>query len=208
MQCEVNGEIMMAASGSSQAPVSFGFSRVSRPKLVTSGHKEAEEGEEKEYVAGGGGEGAAEESHRKYLPPFLRCSVLSSCDRCRQSLAPVMDGDVIAAGRVTKPVQEAKPLVIPLIQKNRWSQLSKERTENGGTQTELDPMLSQAVQELIDESRKKDQDDSDGSNQTISIPLLMQNKVPDGYEDGDKVNVSLRPESFICPATELKGPLL
>ncbi|CAJ0953617.1 unnamed protein product [Ranitomeya imitator] len=162
MQCEVNGEIMMAASGSSQAPVSFGFSRVSRPKLVTSGHKEAEDGEEKEYVLAAEGEGAAE---------------------------------------------EAKPLVIPLIQKNRWSQLSKERTENGGTQTELDPMLSQAVQELIDVS-EKNQDDSDGSNQTISIPLLMQNKVPDGYEDGDKVNVSLRPESFICPATELKGPLL
>ncbi|XP_077139879.1 G-patch domain and KOW motifs-containing protein isoform X2 [Ranitomeya variabilis] len=96
---------------------------------------------------------------------------------------------------ITKPVQEAKPLLIPLIQKNRWSQLLKERTENGGTQTELDPVLSQAVQELIDESRKIDQDDSDGSNQTISIPLLMQNKVPDGYEGGDKVNVSLRPES-------------
>ncbi|XP_077142117.1 G-patch domain and KOW motifs-containing protein-like isoform X2 [Ranitomeya variabilis] len=146
MQCEVNGEIMMADSGSSQAPVSFGFSRVSRPKLVTSGLKEAEDGEEKELLS-------------------------------------------------TKPVQEAKSLMIPLIQKNMWSQQSKERNENGGTQTELDPVLSQAVQELIDESRKKDQDDSDGSNQTISIPLLVQNKVPDGYEDRDKVNVSLRPES-------------
>ncbi|XP_077139878.1 G-patch domain and KOW motifs-containing protein isoform X1 [Ranitomeya variabilis] len=155
MQCEVNGEIMMAASGSSQAPVSFGFSRVSRPKLVTSGHKEAEDGDSEEYVLAAEGK-----------------ELLS-----------------------TKPVQEAKPLLIPLIQKNRWSQLLKERTENGGTQTELDPVLSQAVQELIDESRKIDQDDSDGSNQTISIPLLMQNKVPDGYEGGDKVNVSLRPES-------------
>ncbi|XP_073496019.1 G-patch domain and KOW motifs-containing protein [Phyllobates terribilis] len=142
---------MMAASGSSQAPVSFGFSRVSRPKLVT---KEAGDGEEKEYVLAAEGK-----------------ELLS-----------------------TKPVQEAKPLVIPLIQKNRWSQLSKEKAENGSTQTELDPVLSQAVQELIDESRKKDQDDSE-DNQTVSIPLLMQNKVPDGYEDGDKVNVSLRPES-------------
>ncbi|XP_056393633.1 G-patch domain and KOW motifs-containing protein isoform X2 [Hyla sarda] len=94
----------------------------------------------------------------------------------------------------TKPAPENKPLVIPLIQKNRWSQQSKNRDENGDTQKELDPMLSQAVQELIAESRKKEQDDPD-TDQTVSIPLLLQNKVPDGYEDGDRVNVTLRPES-------------
>ncbi|KAM4018985.1 G-patch domain and KOW motifs-containing protein [Anomaloglossus baeobatrachus] len=154
MQCAGNREIVMAASGSSPAPVSFGFSRVSKPKLVTSGHKEAGDGEEKDYVLAAEG---------------------------KELLG-------------TKPVQEAKPLVIPLIQKNRWSQLSKEKAENGGTQTELDPVLSQAVQELIEESRKKEQEDPEG-DETVSIPLLMQNKVPDGYEDGDKVNVSLRPES-------------
>ncbi|XP_066436699.1 G-patch domain and KOW motifs-containing protein [Eleutherodactylus coqui] len=144
----------MAAPGSSQAPISFGFSRVSKPKLIVQSREEAGDGEEKEYVLGAEGK-----------------ELLS-----------------------TKPVPEAKPLVIPLIQKNRWSQLSKERAENGGSQEALDPVLSQAVQELIDESRKKEQDDAEG-DQSISIPLLMQNRVPDGYEDGDKVNVSLRPES-------------
>ncbi|XP_069842911.1 G-patch domain and KOW motifs-containing protein [Dendropsophus ebraccatus] len=142
----------MAASGSSQAPVSFGFSRVSRPKLVVPARKE--DGEEKEYVL------AAE-------------------------------GKEIVS---TKPAPENKPLVIPLIQKNRWSQLGKEKAENGDTPKELDPMLSQAVQELIAEAQKKEQEDPEGGH-TVSIPLLMQNRVPDGFEDGDKVNVSLRPES-------------
>lgn len=32
-------------------------------------------------------------------------------------------------------------------------------------------------------------------NLNLSIPLLMQNKVPDGFEDGDHVKVDLRPES-------------
>ena len=29
----------------------------------------------------------------------------------------------------------------------------------------------------------------------LSIPLLMQNQVPQGFEDGDKVKVDLRPDS-------------
>ncbi|KAM5145378.1 G-patch domain and KOW motifs-containing protein [Mantella aurantiaca] len=95
------------------------------------------------------------------------------------------------------PAPVSKPLVIPLIQKNRWTVQSKnkERSENGVPQAEEeDTVLSQAVQELIAESRKSEQNDS-GVDQTLSIPLLMQNRVPTGFEDGDKVNVDLRPES-------------
>ncbi|KAM9324910.1 G-patch domain and KOW motifs-containing protein [Gastrophryne carolinensis] len=94
------------------------------------------------------------------------------------------------------PAPESKPLVIPLIHKNRWSSQSKtqEKSEDGGPQTVEDAILSQAVQELIAESRKSQQNDST-EDQTSSIPLLMQNRVPTGYEDGDKVNVDLRPES-------------
>lgn len=33
------------------------------------------------------------------------------------------------------------------------------------------------------------------TNLNLSIPLLMQNKVPEGFEDGDHVKVDLRPES-------------
>lgn len=36
----------------------------------------------------------------------------------------------------------------------------------------------------------------------INIPLLMQNKVPDGFEDGDHVKVDLRPESVSIQAGE------
>ncbi len=32
-------------------------------------------------------------------------------------------------------------------------------------------------------------------DQNFAIPLLMQNQAPEGFEDGDKVNVDLRPES-------------
>lgn len=44
------------------------------------------------------------------------------------------------------------------------------------------------------------------SNLNLSIPLLMQNKVPEGFEDGDQIKVDLRPESvsmekLACPLT-------
>ncbi len=32
-------------------------------------------------------------------------------------------------------------------------------------------------------------------DQNFAIPLLMQNQAPEGFEDGDKVKVDLRPES-------------
>lgn len=51
---------------------------------------------------------------------------------------------------------------------------------------------------LLDSRRQLEQwqDDSQSErNLNLSIPLLMQNKVPDGYEDGDHVKVDLRPES-------------
>nr|DBA21644.1 TPA: hypothetical protein GDO54_018253 [Pyxicephalus adspersus] len=97
---------------------------------------------------------------------------------------------------LTNPSPVDKPLVIPLINKNRWTLLSKTKgeSENGIPQTEEDAVLSQAVQELIAESRKSEQNDSD-VDQTLCIPLLMQNRAPSGYEDGDTVKVDLRPES-------------
>lgn len=37
----------------------------------------------------------------------------------------------------------------------------------------------------------------------LNIPLLMQNKVPDGFEDGDHIKVDLRPESVSMQNTIL-----
>lgn len=52
---------------------------------------------------------------------------------------------------------------------------------------------------FLAESRKQlDEWKNDGQserNLNLSIPLLMQNKAPDGFEDGDRVRVDLRPES-------------
>lgn len=42
-------------------------------------------------------------------------------------------------------------------------------------------------------------------NLNLSIPLLMQNKVPDGFEDGDQVKVDLRPESVSLDTTCVIG---
>lgn len=61
-------------------------------------------------------------------------------------------------------------------------------------------MIDQKPSKILPaESRKQlDQWNNDGQserNLDLSIPLLMQNKAPDGFEDGDRVKVDLRPES-------------
>ncbi|XP_043936125.1 G-patch domain and KOW motifs-containing protein [Protopterus annectens] len=97
------------------------------------------------------------------------------------------------------PVEKPKELVIPLIQKNRWKKKGsddrqKERTSE--KEQEEDHVVSQAIQELIDESQKhKEQWNTEvKDNPNLKIPLLLQNRVPDGFEDGDKINVELRPD--------------
>ncbi|XP_028567472.2 G-patch domain and KOW motifs-containing protein [Podarcis muralis] len=94
-----------------------------------------------------------------------------------------------------RPAPQPKELVIPLIQKNKWK-----KPEDPAPPQEPDGnscVEAQAVRELIEESRKSREQWESGTkiDPTLSIPLLMQNRVPDGYEDGDKVDVSLRPES-------------
>ncbi|NP_001011390.1 G patch domain and KOW motifs-containing protein [Xenopus tropicalis] len=145
----------MAAGGSSQAPVSFGFSRSSKKKFLVANGDEREE-DEKEYLVGAEGK------------------------------------ELLSAN----PTPEAKELVIPLIHKNRWSKPNKKKDneEDAVPGTEEEAVLSQAVKELIEESRRTLEDNSE-TDQTLSIPLLMQNRIPDGYEDGEKVDVSLRPDS-------------
>uniref|UniRef100_A0A3B4A833 G-patch domain and KOW motifs-containing protein n=1 Tax=Periophthalmus magnuspinnatus TaxID=409849 RepID=A0A3B4A833_9GOBI len=103
----------------------------------------------------------------------------------------------------TKPQVKPKELIIPLIQKNHWHKPSsaaqnEAKVKKGKEPTqEDDSMVSQAVKELIEgEQLDKWQNGTDSEKHVnLSIPLLMQNKVPDGFEDGDHVNVDLRPES-------------
>ncbi|XP_049436837.1 G-patch domain and KOW motifs-containing protein [Epinephelus fuscoguttatus] len=105
----------------------------------------------------------------------------------------------------SKPSEKPKELIIPLIQKNRWHKADRAgHSEASGGKTQErsqdnDSVESQAVKELIEDSRRQlDQwqnGPQSGANLNLSIPLLMQNKVPDGFEDGDHVKVDLRPES-------------
>ncbi|XP_014899725.1 G-patch domain and KOW motifs-containing protein [Poecilia latipinna] len=102
----------------------------------------------------------------------------------------------------SKPTEKPKDLIIPLIQKNRWSRAGQRGEGNGkpeAAERDGDSVESQAVKELIEDSRRQlelweNGPQSEGSL-NLSIPLLMQNKVPDGFEDGDHVKVDLRPES-------------
>uniref|UniRef100_A0A673GL65 G-patch domain and KOW motifs-containing protein n=1 Tax=Sinocyclocheilus rhinocerous TaxID=307959 RepID=A0A673GL65_9TELE len=104
----------------------------------------------------------------------------------------------------TKPVEKPKELVIPLIHKNRWYRQDAEREDKSRedksrdpSQQEQDTVESQAVKELIEESQKHQERWKNGPQMdpNFAIPLLMQNQAPQGFEDGDKVKVDLRPES-------------
>ncbi|CAL9703437.1 unnamed protein product [Knipowitschia caucasica] len=105
----------------------------------------------------------------------------------------------------TKPQEKPKELIIPLIQKNYWQKPTSggqnEAKAKKGEVVSQEPesVDSQAVRELIEDSRRQLEEWQNGTETEkhvdMSIPLLMQNKVPDGFEDGDHVNVDLRPES-------------
>nr|XP_046200166.1 G-patch domain and KOW motifs-containing protein-like [Oncorhynchus gorbuscha] len=111
----------------------------------------------------------------------------------------------------TKPVEKLKELIIPLIQRNRWCSRQENKAGlvqgqgDGGrvkakTQPpsqEQDSVESQAVKEIIEESQRQlDQwKNGDQADPNLTIPLLMQNQAPQGFEDGDHIKVDLRPES-------------
>ncbi|XP_064415388.1 G-patch domain and KOW motifs-containing protein isoform X2 [Latimeria chalumnae] len=102
-----------------------------------------------------------------------------------------------------KPVEKPKDLVIPLIRANRWKKPvpdGKDKEEKEELDPGEDAVISQAVQEIIKESKKHQEEWNSGKKEdpNLAIPLLMQNRVPEGFEDGDQINVDLRPE----PSTE------
>lgn len=96
-------------------------------------------------------------------------------------------------------------MVIPLISKNEWRMDKKaddqqdtvfadNDNKDGKTEEAVDkPPVSleeQAVKELLEGSSKTSSDKKNSK----TIPILFQNKVPDGYEEDDNMDVSLRPE--------------
>ncbi|XP_072344113.1 G-patch domain and KOW motifs-containing protein isoform X2 [Scyliorhinus torazame] len=113
-----------------------------------------------------------------------------------EAVSGVDQGEILSV----KPREKPRELIIPLIQKNRWHRPEpgdKVKEEKPGAKQEDSEVLSRAVQELIEESQRYQQKWTEGSRDDpdLSIPLLKQNQAPSGFEDGDKINVELRPES-------------
>lgn len=106
--------------------------------------------------------------------------------------------------KISKPKKEV--LVIPLISKNEWridkkAEDQQEDKDTAGNETDINAeettdkvpatLEEQAVKELLEESSSKTSSDKKSSR---TIPILFQNRVPDGYEEDDNMDVSLRPE--------------
>uniref|UniRef100_UPI00358FF5A5 G-patch domain and KOW motifs-containing protein-like isoform X2 n=1 Tax=Myxine glutinosa TaxID=7769 RepID=UPI00358FF5A5 len=102
----------------------------------------------------------------------------------------------------TKPKELYKELVIPLIKQNRWETLKGKKLlpEQKPNDAEFE-----AIKEVLEDSRrfleKQEQRDIHAMDETFAIPMLLQNKVPDGFEDGGKVDVSLRPDVTLVRKT-------
>jgi len=112
-------------------------------------------------------------------------------------------------GATTTPKdKETTELVIPLIKTNRWyfpreDGVRKERrpqekdggtavaVTNGTVTTDKDKDLDleqQAIREILNEAR-----DGVDKESVLNIPLLVQNRIPEGYETDDNLDVTLRP---------------
>ena len=89
----------------------------------------------------------------------------------------------------TVPKHEVKKeFVIPLIKENRWRY-----DQNGKEGSDLE---NKAVQEILEKTAQQNQkwEDRDKPDPNLTVPLLMRNKVPSGFETDDNLDVSLRPD--------------
>lgn len=131
-----------------------------------------------------------------------------SCEKSRSEREANEEKDYVVSVdksvvKSSLPKAEKKELVIPLIKNNVWrvpkheklvaQKDAKDVDKPNEDKTEL-TLEQQAIKEILADVAGNQNSDSKGTTQDMSIPLLMQNKVPDGYETDDKVDVSLRAE--------------
>jgi len=91
----------------------------------------------------------------------------------------------------TEGKEEKKELVIPLKLRNIWN-VPGSNVKKSGDESSLE---AQAAREIIQESKRLlGEGESTEEKDVKPIPLLIQNKLPDGYETKDKLDVSLRAE--------------
>ncbi|GFN77265.1 G patch domain and kow motifs-containing protein [Plakobranchus ocellatus] len=108
--------------------------------------------------------------------------------------------------KVIKSLREPKlpkqEYVIPLIKHNKWrgsvdsKGASHKQVKSNDLPEAPNTIDELAAKEIILESKKynEDWDDRDKVDSSIAIPLLMQNKIPEGFESDDRLDVSLRPD--------------
>ncbi|KAG8195083.1 hypothetical protein JTE90_029662 [Oedothorax gibbosus] len=91
----------------------------------------------------------------------------------------------------SKPKQ--KELVIPLIKKNNWRNIKDSQKELTEEETKIKDL---AVQELLKETSEKNAqwENREFDNYTVTIPLLMQNKMPGRFDESGRLDTSYRPE--------------
>lgn len=113
------------------------------------------------------------------------------------------DREVNSTQSTRFPKNQELDLVIPLIKQNNWrGEGSRLKVRSSATlETKIDSLVSesldaQAAKEILQESAKYNEtwDDRGNENTNISIPLLMQNKIPQGFETEEKLDVALRPD--------------
>ncbi|XP_063952875.1 G-patch domain and KOW motifs-containing protein-like [Lytechinus pictus] len=126
--------------------------------------------------------------------------------------------------KVTSVIPKEKPeeLVIPLIKRNEWqteksreqdetrkrpaethgkdaehSHSSKKKKDERKPSSPVNSLENEAVKEIMEDvSRYSEKWDERGKEDlNLTIPLLMQNKVPEGFETDDKLDVSIRPDA-------------
>ncbi|CAG5123166.1 unnamed protein product [Candidula unifasciata] len=100
--------------------------------------------------------------------------------------------EVKSLKRSDKPIK--REYIIPLIKHNKWR-----AAEGSGDNVNTDTPASldqQALQEVLQDTARYNQEWVDrGQEDTHSvIPLLLQNKIPEGFESDERLDVALRPQ--------------
>ncbi|XP_038061611.1 G-patch domain and KOW motifs-containing protein-like [Patiria miniata] len=103
-----------------------------------------------------------------------------------------------------KPKEKEKPLVIPLIKHNVYGshgnrQPNKEKVKGPADvlKTSTNSLEDDAVKEIIKDAAQYNEEWEGRGNEdlNLTIPILMQNRVPEGTETDDKLDVSIRPDA-------------
>ncbi|XP_077976486.1 G-patch domain and KOW motifs-containing protein-like [Styela clava] len=105
-----------------------------------------------------------------------------------------VEGKVIKSTKLQK--EPPRDLVIPLIKQNVYkipTSVNKQKTSAENVISSID---AEAAKEILAESKTflEDTDQNGEDFENLAVPLLMKNKVPEGYETDNKLDVSLRPD--------------